>query len=122
LIPPNKTEAYAYMSGAAPSPGRWAKASIMFGAFKEPYMQDIMIGPLPVTLNTTWAPFNYASNKAGGSKIRVFDADADALYKAYVGKLQTLHAVGISSRIVSTLLPLAGRRFHVCCRHRHGPA
>jgi primary-amine oxidase len=93
-IPPNKTEAYAYMNGAAPSPARWAKATIRFGAFKWPYVQDIMIGPLPVTPKTTWAPFNYASNKGGGSKIRVFDADADALYKVYLSRQQTLNAAG----------------------------
>ncbi len=84
LIVPNKTDALAYFNGSAEAPARWAKATIMFGAFEEPYVQDFMIGPLPVSNETTWAPFDYASNKPGGSKIRVFDADDDALNEAYV--------------------------------------
>jgi primary-amine oxidase len=83
LLPPNKTDALAYFNGSAAAPERWAKASIMFAAFEEPYVQEIMVGPLPVSNETIWAPYDYASTKEGGAKIRVYDADSEALYEAY---------------------------------------
>ncbi|KAK4699567.1 hypothetical protein P7C70_g6693, partial [Phenoliferia sp. Uapishka_3] len=66
LNPPNKTAALDYLAGTGPEPPRYARASLMFGATLEPYLEDFIVGPLP----------NWATTK-GTSKIRNYDADSD---------------------------------------------
>ncbi|KAL8276662.1 hypothetical protein RQP46_010930 [Phenoliferia psychrophenolica] len=48
----------------------------MFGATEEPYLEDFLIGPLPVSNLTTWAPDDWSTTK-GTSKIRNYDTDPD---------------------------------------------
>jgi hypothetical protein len=59
--------------------------------------------------------------QGGRAKSRVFDADADALYKAYVSQLETLHAAG-NTLIDCLRFPSFCSGFHVCCRPRLGSA
>ncbi|KAM0749530.1 copper amine oxidase [Meredithblackwellia eburnea MCA 4105] len=76
LLPPNKTAALKYMAGTGPKPPRYARATLMFGATEEPYLEDFIVGPLPVTNETTYVPDDWTTTK-GTSKIRNFDADSD---------------------------------------------
>ncbi|WVO21367.1 uncharacterized protein IAS62_002675 [Cryptococcus decagattii] len=49
ILPPNKTEALSYMDGNGIKPERWAIASLLCGATEEPYAQNLIVGPLPVS-------------------------------------------------------------------------
>ncbi|KAK0543019.1 hypothetical protein OC846_006302 [Tilletia horrida] len=61
LVPPNKTEAVAYLDANGTKPQRWAKATIMFGATDSPYVQDFAVGPLPVGENATYWSLDYVT-------------------------------------------------------------
>jgi primary-amine oxidase len=75
LYTPNKTDALAYFDGGA-SPERWAIASMVFGATEEPYVQDWVVGPLPIEANSTqFYPYT-PSAKVPEGKIRVRDMDS----------------------------------------------
>ncbi|GAA5903080.1 uncharacterized protein JCM6883_002688 [Sporobolomyces salmoneus] len=76
LAVPNKTESLAYFDKNSTTPPRYAVASIMFNAFEEPYLEDFLVGPLPISTNTTAAPYGFRTTQ-GTSKIRNHDADAD---------------------------------------------
>jgi len=46
----------------------------MFGATEEPYAQDWVVGPLPISEKTGYWPDTYRT-QAEGAKIRVYDMD-----------------------------------------------
>jgi primary-amine oxidase len=46
-----------------------AYATIAFGATEEPYLEDFLIGPLPVTNETTCVAYSFRTTK-GTSRIR----------------------------------------------------
>lgn len=77
LLQPNKSDALPYLNGEGAKPLRYAKATIQFQATLEPYLQEFMIGPLPVSNETTLEPLNYPFNKGVGMQ-RIYNADADA--------------------------------------------
>jgi len=58
-------------------PPRYAKATIQFQATLEPYLQEFMIGPLPVSNGTTLQPLDYPFNKGVGMQ-RMYNADVQA--------------------------------------------
>lgn len=74
LLQPNKTAALPYLNGEGPAPDRYARVAIQFQATKEPYIQDFMVGPLPISSQTTLQPLNYIYNKGVG-KQRIYHAD-----------------------------------------------
>ncbi|GJN93983.1 hypothetical protein Rhopal_007046-T1 [Rhodotorula paludigena] len=76
LLVPNKTESLAYMAGTGPEPERYAYASIMHNSLEEPYLEDYMVGPLPVSDKTTYSPYGFRTT-TGSSRIRNYDADSD---------------------------------------------
>ncbi|WFC98813.1 primary-amine oxidase [Malassezia yamatoensis] len=76
LLAPNKTDANKYLSGRGPKPPRYAVATIMFGASENPYVQDIGVGPLPVSNNTRLLDLSYLSTK-GSTKIRNYNSDEE---------------------------------------------
>jgi primary-amine oxidase len=76
---PNKTDALAYIDGSGPEPLRYARAVIDHKADENPYIQDILIGPLPVVNGTTtWAPLEYTLTRKTEGKVRSLEADGDA--------------------------------------------
>ncbi|GAA5855142.1 hypothetical protein JCM9279_001967 [Rhodotorula babjevae] len=87
LVPPNKTDTVAYLAGNASEPDRFAYASIMFNAFEEPYLEDYLIGPLPVNENTTASAYSFHTT-AGSSRIRNYDADEDLTSEAFLAEAQ----------------------------------
>ena len=79
MLQPNKSDALPYLDSGAPAPNRYARATVQFGATVEPYIQEWMVGPLPITNGTTLCtPLNYIYNKGRGYQ-RVYNADAEAL-------------------------------------------
>lgn len=48
----------------------------MFGATESAYLEDFLVGPLPLTSNSTYSPYGFRTTK-GTSKIRNRDADSD---------------------------------------------
>ena len=62
-LKPNKTDAVAYLYDDGPSPPeRWAKAAIAQNLEDGPYMVYYMIGPLPITKDSTILPLYYPFN------------------------------------------------------------
>ncbi|KAK8110994.1 uncharacterized protein PG998_007451 [Apiospora kogelbergensis] len=53
----------------------YARANLLFGATEEPYMEEFVVGPLPLSDSTAAHPLSFFSNRQKGSKIRVHDAD-----------------------------------------------
>jgi primary-amine oxidase len=65
LLAPNKSDVLAYLSGKTSAPDRYAHATILFGATKDMYQQDFILGPLPVSDKTKLIPRSYPSRKDG---------------------------------------------------------
>lgn len=63
-------------------------ATIMFNSVEEPFVEDYLVGPLPVSANTTYAPYSFRTTK-GTSKVRNYDADSDATYEYMVATAKT---------------------------------
>jgi primary-amine oxidase len=85
LLQPNKSDALPYLNGEGEIPLRYSSATIQFQATEEPYLQEYIIGPLPVSNQTTLAPLNYPFNKGIG-KQRIFNADAQA-YQQFLANI-----------------------------------
>jgi primary-amine oxidase len=80
LYTPNKTDALSYFSGGE-MPERWAVASISFGATEEPYVQDWVIGPLPLKSDGQGAMFYPDTfGTHGEAKIRIYDMDDSSAF------------------------------------------
>nr|KIR49395.1 hypothetical protein I312_01550 [Cryptococcus bacillisporus CA1280] len=62
------------MDGNGIKPERWAIASLLCGATEEPYAQDLIVGPLPVSEDSIYYPYTYGTH-APVAKIRVHDMD-----------------------------------------------
>ncbi|KAF7290310.1 Amine oxidase [Mycena chlorophos] len=68
LVAPNKTDALNYLDNGGPIPPRYALARIAFGAPEKPYLQDFIVGPLPITNESTYASLDWQTTK-GVAKI-----------------------------------------------------
>lgn len=89
LLMPNKTDALAYLDGDSPAPVRNARVGIFHGATDEPYAQAYMVGPLPVSDETTIEPLEYIYNKGDGRMPNV-NADQIEAYGFYLAFLAEL--------------------------------
>ncbi|KAL8685663.1 MAG: hypothetical protein Q9218_007622 [Villophora microphyllina] len=79
LLQPNKSDAISYLDSTSQAPVRQARAILRFGATLEPYLQEYVVGPLPVAAGkTTVAPLDYIFNKGRGYQ-RLYNVDIDAL-------------------------------------------
>ena len=79
LLRPNKSDAIAYLDSGAAAPARYARAIVQFGATPEPYIQEYVVGPLPVANGTTtFAKLDHIYNKGKGYQ-RIYDSDIPAL-------------------------------------------
>lgn len=74
LYTPNKTDALPYLQGEAEAPARWAVASISFGATEEPYVQEWVVGPLPLGEDAIFYPDTFSTH-GEEAKIRIYDMD-----------------------------------------------
>lgn len=66
LLLPNKTDTLDYIDGrtAAP-PTRYARVVVDIRATENPYIQDLQVGPLPISSKTTVEPLKLFSTKPG---------------------------------------------------------
>ncbi|KAK6992126.1 amine oxidase [Favolaschia claudopus] len=78
LVQPNKTDALHYLDHNGAVPPRYAVARIAFGATEEPYHQDFIVGPLPISKRSTYASLDWPTT-SGSAKIRNYNADDDTL-------------------------------------------
>lgn len=74
LYVPNKTDALPYLSGDGVEPSRWGLASISFGATEEPYVQEWVVGPLPLDESAGCWPNTFGAHREEG-KMRIYDMD-----------------------------------------------
>lgn len=100
---PNKTDVLPFINNKGAAPPRYARATLVFGAASEPYLQDYTVGPLPVGSDTKAQPLQFLYNNKGGGKV-----DATALTVDTSGFLQdvALSVADITKRLwnaVSTL-------------------
>lgn len=84
LLPPNKTDALAYVDGDSPEPPRYAQVSLSLAATENATYTEITVGPLPVDQGTTWGYLTYPYSKARGGSIRNINADDDLLYMEWL--------------------------------------
>lgn len=84
VSPPKKADVVAYLDGDGPEPARYVTASLMFGATEEPYVQEYIVGPLPISNATTIEVDTFHNPSAKDAKIRVYDMDDS--YSLYVNK------------------------------------
>ncbi|GAA5960930.1 hypothetical protein JCM3765_007545 [Sporobolomyces pararoseus] len=108
LATPNKTESLQYIDGNSTVPPRYAIASIMFNAFEQPYLEDYLVGPLPLSENSTASPYGFRSTK-GSSKINNHDADSDAVEEWMRTEVITPEI----DEIVETLLGAKSEKFDI---------
>ncbi|KAH6648202.1 primary-amine oxidase [Truncatella angustata] len=77
-VPMNKSEVLPYLDGPGPKPAQYARAIIFEGGKEEPVSQEYMVGPLPVSSETTIQKLDYLYNGGAGGSVpfngRTFDA------------------------------------------------
>ncbi|KAM0548794.1 hypothetical protein ACHAPJ_009791 [Fusarium lateritium] len=79
LLQPNKTDALAYLEGNSSAPARYARATLQFNSQLQPYIQEYMVGPLPIQKGVTKCEeLNYMFT-SGRGRIKVYNADTDAI-------------------------------------------
>lgn len=79
LLQPNKTDALTYLEGNGPAPARYARATLQFNSQLQPYIQEYMVGPLPVQEGSTrYEELNYMFS-SGRGRINVYNADTEAI-------------------------------------------
>ncbi|KAG8785118.1 hypothetical protein FRC12_017963 [Ceratobasidium sp. 428] len=98
---PNKTAALNYLDKESRAPDRYARVVLYNGGLSTPLIQEYMVGPLPISLNTTYTPFSYIyqNSTAGVGASGAFPFNAR--YTA------SLEASAIDEFIVSFMEPLA---------------
>lgn len=57
----NKSDVLPYIDGSGAEPAKFARVVIFEGAKEEPDSQEYMVGPLPVSNETTIQPYDYVS-------------------------------------------------------------
>ena len=105
LLQPNKSDAVPYLDSNAAAPKRYAKATLQFGATTEPYIEEFIVGPLPVAKGkTSYSRLDYIFNRPGGGRQRVYMADPLALEAYYqmigsqVADITTALGLGVSKQ------------------------
>jgi len=79
LLQPNKTDALTYLEGNGPAPTRYARATLQFNSQLQPYIQEYMVGPLPVQEGSTqYEELNYMFT-SGRGRTNVYNADSEAI-------------------------------------------
>ncbi|KAK4059971.1 hypothetical protein Trihar35433_10515 [Trichoderma harzianum] len=98
LLAPNKSDVLLFINkNTTKPPPRYARATLMFGATPNPFLQDYVIGPLPITNNTQVQPLQFLYNNAGKGKVAVDFADRSEV-------LQLAKDVGLSVADITKLL------------------
>ena len=79
VLQPNKTDALAYLEEDGPEPPRYARATLQFNSKEQPYIQEYMVGPLPINNKTSrYEELNYMFT-SGRGRTNVYNADGEAI-------------------------------------------
>ncbi|KAL6693525.1 putative membrane copper amine oxidase [Trichoderma pleuroticola] len=98
LLAPNKSDVLLFINKKTiKPPPRYARATLMFGATPNPFLQDYIIGPLPITKKTQVRPLQFLYNNADKGKVAVDFADR-------IEALQFTNDVGLSVADITKLL------------------
>lgn len=65
LLPPNKSDAIAYLDFDNSPPARYARVDTYFGTTESPHYKQLKVGPLPVSENTTIETLSYIYHNGG---------------------------------------------------------
>ena len=71
LLQPNKSDVIPFLDSAAGEPKRYARSTIQFSSFEQPYLQEYIVGPLPATNVTQVEPLRFPFNNRKSGKSRV---------------------------------------------------
>lgn len=71
---PNKTDVLPYLDGYGAEPRRFAKTQIQKAGSDSYKVQEIIVGPIPVTAETTWQVLGYPYSRKNGS-IEAYETD-----------------------------------------------
>ncbi|KAH8653519.1 copper amine oxidase [Xylariales sp. PMI_506] len=95
---PNKTDVVAFVDGNATAPARYAHVILDNRATDDPYFQDLLVGPLPLTNCTAhYEPLEYPYTRKTSGQVRNLGADDDdALYSDW------LYVIGASVADITT--------------------
>ena len=79
ILQPDKKDSLAYLDENGPIPDRYARATLQFNSQDEPYIQEYMIGPLP--LSNTKGQHKELNHifTSGRGRTRVYNADSEAI-------------------------------------------
>lgn len=78
VLQPNKSDALAYLEGRGPAPARYARATLQFNSQLQPYIQEYMVGPLPIKKGSRYEELNYMFT-SGRGRTKVYNADGEAI-------------------------------------------
>jgi hypothetical protein len=76
---PNKTDVLAYLDGSGAEPPRYARALISMDSVTPSTYNYLLVGPLPITSQTTWQPLTFPFTSKTGS-IRNVNWNIDKVY------------------------------------------
>ncbi|KAK0648719.1 copper amine oxidase [Cercophora newfieldiana] len=89
----NKSAVLPYVDGNGPQPPKYARVVIFEGGKKVPVSQEYMVGPLPVSSNTTIQKLDYIFNGGKGGTVpfnaRFFDVSRDAASEPLLASVMT---------------------------------
>ncbi|KAK7427647.1 hypothetical protein QQZ08_005922 [Neonectria magnoliae] len=79
LLQPNKTDALTYLDDDGSAPTRYARATLQFNSKLQPYIQEYMVGPLPIKHGSSrYEELNYIFT-SGRGRTNVYNADGEAI-------------------------------------------
>ena len=79
ILQPDKKDSLAYLDENGPTPDRYARATLQFNSQEEPYIQEYMIGPLPLSNATGQHKELNHIFTSGRGRTRVYNADSEAI-------------------------------------------
>ncbi|KAJ9662521.1 hypothetical protein H2201_006009 [Coniosporium apollinis] len=80
LMVPGKAEVLTYLNSNGSAPLRYAHVVVDHRATTEPYLADLLVGPLPIRNGTTrYEPLTYPYTKSAGGRVRNLDADSETM-------------------------------------------
>ncbi|KAF8600307.1 amine oxidase catalytic domain-containing protein [Ceratobasidium sp. AG-I] len=92
-ILPNKTDALRYVDKNGETPAKYARVILYSGGLSTPLIQEYMVGPLPISSNTTHTPFSYvyqnSTGGVGGSGVFPFNARSADSIEEFVQSFMT---------------------------------
>ncbi|KAL2800214.1 copper amine oxidase [Aspergillus keveii] len=84
---PNKTETLDYLDGSGLEPTRYAHVRLNNRATVDAHYADVLVGPLPITNNTTWEPLEFPYTRKSQGRVRNVEPDSETMYSEWLFKI-----------------------------------